>query len=230
VVDNVGNVKTGYEPLDEKLSGGFDRGANILLFGPPIAGKRVFARMFILTGLKSGEACIMSCTNSTAEEESRTFRRLGVDIGEFEEKGLLVYLDFHSRLIGASVTDKPFIRRIPSIIDLASFNVALREVLTEFHRKGLPIRLVFDSISTVMLYNPFQTVSRFLHVTLGRLKSLGSTSLLLLDEGAHSPSDIVTIKGMVDAVVTIKTRNGSRYLKYESEIHNVDWMLYEVRR
>ena len=123
----LGRAKTGYKPLDEKLSGGFDRGDNILLFGPPIAGKKVFARKFILAGLESGEACIVSCTNTTAEDESRTFRKLGVDVSEFEEKGLLVYLDFYSRLIGAPAADKPFVRRIPSIIDLASFNVALRE-------------------------------------------------------------------------------------------------------
>ena len=210
-------ASSGCPLLDEKI-GGLKRGGVFLLLGPPLGGKKLFARKFVAKGLELGEGCIVSITNNTAEKEYENLKTLiGEKVSRFLNDGTLVYIDLYSRVIGIPVEEKPYFRRIPSIVDLASYNVALREVLSKMTLKEIQIRLVFDSISTLLLYNPFQTVSRFLHVLFGKLKSMNTVSLFLLEEEAHDKSQIATILGMCDGVISVKVKNGGRLVKYEAE-------------
>ena len=219
-------ARTGCEPLDSKLTGGVLRGENILLMGPPLAGKRYFSRLFLYTGLQDGEAAILCCTNNTAEGEREAMAKMGLDVSKFEEEGRIAYLDFYTRILGAPLKDKANIRRLPSVMDLASFNLALREFTASFLAKELHIRLVFDSVSTLLIYNPFGMVSRFLHLVFGRLKMYKATSLFLLEEGSHSQSEVNTIVSMVDAVIRVRHDEdvNERLIRYESERVTTDWM------
>jgi len=217
-------VLFGCKSLDEKLKG-FKRGSIFLLLGPPLGGKKLFSRNFIVNGLENGEGCIVSSTNNTAEEEHENLKSLmGEKVDALLDDGRLAYIDLYSRVIGISVKDKPYVKRIPSVVDLASYNVALREVLAGMQMKDLPIRLVFDSISTLLLYNPFQTVSRFLHILFGRLKALKVTSLFLLEEEAHDKSQVTILTGMSDGVVVVKMKDDKRVVRYESEGVSLGWM------
>jgi len=217
-------VRTGCEKLDEKI-GGLRRGDIVLVLGPPLGGKKIFSRSFIAEGLREGESCILCCTNSTAEQEHEALKSLlEEDVDKLLEEGFLAYIDMFSGTIGLSLEERPYLRRIPSVVDLASFNVALREILSSMNRKERKIRLVFDSISTILIYNPFQTVSRFLHILFGRLKSSKVTSLFLLEEEAHEKSMVATIIGICDGVLRIKSENDVKLLKYESEIVRTDWI------
>ena len=217
-------IETGCEAIDERI-GGFRRGAIILVLGPPIGGKRSICRNFIIRGLKLGEGCIVSCTNKTAEQEHEEFRRiLGSDADRLLNEGRLAYIDLFSAAIGLPLEEKQYIKRVPSPSDLTSYNVALRELLLSMRRRELKMRLVFDSVSTLLLYNPFQMVSRFLHILFGRLRAMNVTSLFLLDEEAHEKSVVATVIGMCNGVLRVKSEDGKRLIKYESETARIDWV------
>lgn len=217
-------IETGCKVIDEKV-GGFRRGAIILVLGPPMGGKRDICRNFIARGLRLGDGCIVSCTNATAEQEHEEFKRiLGSDADKFLSEGRLAYIDLFSATIGLPLEEKQYIKRIPSASDLTSYNVALRELLLSMQRKELKMRLVFDSVSTLLLYNPFQTVSRFLHILFGKLRAMKVTSLFLLEEEAHERKVVVTIMGMCNGVLKVKSENEKRLIKYESEVSQTNWI------
>ncbi|RLG02285.1 MAG: hypothetical protein DRN61_06740 [Thaumarchaeota archaeon] len=214
--------KTGCRSLDEKL-GGFRRGEIILLLGPPLSGKKMFSRRFIAEGLRSGEGCVVCCANSTADEERRRLEEAyGGSVSEFIEEGRLVFIDLFSATMGLTLEEGMGVKTIPSLSDLASYNVALREVLAGMQRRELRIRLSFDSLSTLLMYNPPQTVSRFLHILFGRLRSMKVTSLFLLEE-AHDTNIISMIMGFCDSVLWIKTEDSKTLVKLESEDRRLDW-------
>ena len=50
------------------------------------------------------------------------------------------------------------------------------------------------------------------------------TSLFLLEEEAHERSVVVTIMGMCNGVLRIKSENGKRLIKYESEVSQTNWI------
>ena len=214
--------RTGCRSLDEKL-GGFRRGEIVLLLGPPLSGKKTFSRRFIAEGLRGGEGCVVCCANSTADEERRSLEEVyGGSVAEFMEDGRLVFIDLFSATIGLPLEEGRGVKAVSSLSDLASYNVALREVLAGMQRRELHIRLSFDSLSTLLMYNPPQTVSRFLHILFGRLRSMRVTSLFLLEE-AHDANVISMIMGLCDSVVRIKTENSKTLIKLESEGRRLDW-------
>jgi len=223
----VDKAKTGFKPLDEKLDGGLDRGMNVIVLGSPLSGKKIFSKEFLYTGLLEGEACILTCTGNMAEEEHKRFEQLGMNVSEFEEKGLLRYIDFYSRTTGLQYEEKPYIKRISSIMDLTGYNVAIRDLIAEFWRQEIPMRMIFDSVSTLLLYNKFNTVARFLHALLGRLKSVGVISLYLVEEGAHEKDEITTLIAMMDGLIEMKVEDDKRFLRFKSEQKRIDWIPYE---
>ena len=215
---------TGFKVLDEKLSGFFGRGKNILVFGPPMSGKKFFSKTFVYRGLLNGEACIFTCTNNTAEGESRQFTEFGYRVGEFEEEGLLVYVDFYSKTVGLKCEEKKHVRYVSSMMDLTGYNVAVRDLTAKFWREEKPVRLVFDSVTPLLLYNEPRTVMRFLHILFGRLKSLNIISLFLIEEGMHSSEVIVTLTSMVDGVIETKNEDGKHYVRIKSEASDSGWV------
>jgi len=220
-------AKTSFQPLDEKLGGGLCRGCNFLVVGSPLSGKRIFSRRFLCSGLVNGEACVLTCTRSPAEEEHNQLRDMGLDVAEFEEKGTLYYLDFYTRTTGLEYEEKPYVKRIPSIMDLTGYNVAIRDLITKFWRKEVPMRMVFDSLSTLLLYNKFNAVARFLHALLGRLRVVKATSLFLLEEGAHPNEEVTTLMAMMNGVIEMKVEGEKRFVRYKSERERTDWIQYE---
>jgi len=214
--------RTGCRILDEKL-GGFRRGEIVLLLGPPLSGKKLFSRRFIVEGLRSGEGCVVCCANSTADEEKRSLEEVyGGGVSKLMEEGRLVFIDLFSATMGFTLEEGRGVKTIPSLSDLASYNVALREVLAGMQRKELRIRLSFDSLSTLLMYNPPQTVSRFLHILFGRLRSMKVTSLFLLEE-AHDKNVISLIMGFCDSVVWVRVEGSKMLIKLESESRRLDW-------
>ena len=217
----------GFRLLDERPESIIRRGSVILASGPPLSGKRIFAKRFAYAGLQSGECCIFTCTNNPAEEERREFAEYGMDVSEFESAGTMAYIDFYSRGAGIKCDETELIKRVASLMDLTGYNVALRDLLTKFWRMEKPIRIVFDSLSTLLLYNDARTVTRFLHMMLGKLRSVNATSLLVLEEGAHPPEILTIIKSMANALIEFKEdERGAQYLRVRSESAFLDWMPY----
>ena len=177
--------------------------------------------------MRGGEGCVVCCTNSTADDERRGLEEVyGGGVSEFMEEGRLVFIDLFSATMGLTLEEEKGVKTIPSLSDLASYNVALREVLAGMQRRELQIRLSFDSLSTLLMYNPPQTVSRFLHILFGRLRSMRVTSLFLLEE-AHDANVISMIMGLCDSVVRIKTEDSKTLIKLESEGRRLDWISCE---
>lgn len=213
-----------FETLDKRLGYFFRRGSNLLVLGPPMSGKKFFSKTFAYRGLLDGEACIFTCTNDTAENESKQFNEFGYDVKQFEAEGSLVYVDFYSKTIGLKCEEKKHVKYVSSMMDLTAYNVAVRDLTVEFWRKRKPIRLVFDSVTALLLYNEIRTVIRFLHILFGRLKNLKAISLFLVEEGMHSHEVIVTLTSMVDGVIETKNKNEKHYVKVKSETLSLEWI------
>ena len=45
--------------------------------------------------------------------------------------------------------------------------------------------MVFDTLSTFVIYNPKDSIKKFLSVVEGRLRSANATTIYLIDEGVH---------------------------------------------
>lgn len=203
-----------------KISDEIPDGTNILITGDLFSGKDLFSKKFIMEGLANGEACIYISTNESAEKILDDLK--GSKLENFS------IIDSVSSRFGATV-ELPFseqIRYVESPVDLTMMMVATNEFIDLYknQRNISKIRIVLDSISTLLMYSSLRTIFKFLHVLTTRVKAEGAVSLVLMEEGAHDEIEIKTIQQLMHGIITLNgqelTIKGFTNLKVKYKLEN----------
>ncbi|AXV38397.1 MAG: hypothetical protein CIT01_09375 [Methanobacterium sp. BRmetb2] len=182
-----------------KISSDIPPGTNILISGDLFSGKDVFSKKFVTEGLSDGEACIYISTNESAEKILDDLTGLNLEN--------LSIIDCVSSRFGATV-ELPFseqIRYVESPVDLTMMMVATNEFMDLYtnNRNIRKIRIVLDSISTLLMYSSLRTIFKFLHVLTTRVKTVGAVCLVLMEEGAHDEIEIKTIQQLMHGLISL---------------------------
>jgi len=90
----ISRVKSGVPHFDSLVEGGFKEKSMNLVVGRPGSGKTIFAIMFLLEGLKNGEASIYITFEEKKEKLYEDMRSFGWDLAKYEEKGLFAYMEY----------------------------------------------------------------------------------------------------------------------------------------
>jgi KaiC/GvpD/RAD55 family RecA-like ATPase len=178
------HAPSGLVELDAALKGGFIKPSNLLMIGAPLCEKRELGMYILSEGLQREEAAIYISTSQTAEEVSLHWREYGLRTN-WEQENRTRFVDCYSRMLGANSPDTESIRRIPSILDYTKLSVTVNEMCSGFVLKNTGVRLMFDSLSSFLIYSSLQTVMRFLHVFMGQLRKQNVLAFFVLEEGAH---------------------------------------------
>ncbi|MCW4000763.1 MAG: RAD55 family ATPase [Candidatus Bathyarchaeota archaeon] len=186
---SAGLFPSGIPALDVALKGGFARPSNLLVMGDPWSSKREVGLTMLSAGLRNNEAAICISATKTAEEIRARWLECGLT-PTFEQEGRVKFVDCYSKMIGVNASDTPSIKRVPSIIEYTKLTVAVNEWCSGFFFKNTVVRVLFDSLSTLLIYSSLQTVMRFLHIFLGQLRKQNVLGFLIVEEGAH---DLLTV-------------------------------------
>jgi circadian clock protein KaiC len=94
-------VPTGITRLDEMLGGkGVFRGSSVLVTGSPGTGKTSIGAAFAAAACQRGERALMFAFEESAAQIVRNMRSIGIDLGQWMEKGLLEILSARPTLHG----------------------------------------------------------------------------------------------------------------------------------
>jgi circadian clock protein KaiC len=155
-------ISTGIEGLDELLTGGLIRGANIMIEGLPGTGKSTIAMQFILAGIDRGEPGIYISLEESPVRLYRDAASFGWDFRKLESENKLRVIATSSRsLIEQMHKGGPLIEAIHEIgarrgvIDTVSmlqsasntpedFRETLRSLIVGLEREGLTLLLTRD--------------------------------------------------------------------------------------
>lgn len=206
-------IPSGVPGLDELIQGGFPVGTNLLLLGAPMTGKTTMAMQFIYKGLTLGEGGIFISTNETAEDVQKKMTLFSWDTSSFEEMGIMKYVDCYGMMIDNKLSDTLSIKRVPSILAFTSLSVVLSEMCSHFWKLQKQLRIVFDSISSLLLYTRPDAVLRFLHVLLGRFKRMDAVSILTLEEGMHGETVETTLKQLCEGAFRLTQIGNERAIR-----------------
>ena len=191
--------------LKPRLDANVDPGTNILFTGPPLTGKRALCLDLLADGVDDGEGAIVVTTKDSATRvlndfESRT---------PYEGKPVAV-VDCVTKQQGVGdVREDDRIRYASSPVDMTGIGIQLSEVLQAFYqqRNIERNRVMLHSLSTLLMYSDLQTVFRFLHVFTGRIQSVDGLGLFCIDESAHDPQTLNTLKQLFDGIA--RTEEGA---------------------
>ncbi len=190
---------------------------NVMVLGPPLSGKSILVRNIVYEKVLEGFGGIYVTTKDTAEDVLRTMEDVDVKV-----------VDCVSKTIFSDAPDTENIKRV-SIMDLTGISVRINAFLEEFWKSGRrDVVMVFDSVSTVLMYLNPQMVFRFLHVLTNRMKSFGAFAFYTVDEGMHDEKVVAMLKQLLSGVIELRDDGNSRFFRYISPSKRMEWRRFDI--
>ncbi len=176
------------------------KGSIVLLSGSTLSGISTITKYLCLDALERDEAIIYISTKDSGEKIQQWFSE------RIETKGLgVVDCISKSLRMETDIKDSEWIKYVSSSVDLTGISVKYSNLLEKLWnvKNYEDIRIVIDSLSTILMYSNAQTVFRFLHILTGRIKKLDGYGIFTLEE---TPEDVETksINQLMDVITEIK--------------------------
>jgi hypothetical protein len=199
-----------YEFGDDLPVSGVAPGTNLLVSGPAMAGSRDLALRLVTDGNDRGEGMVVVTTNKGGEKV----------LAECE--GLCESLERHRFGIVDCVSQQHgrerFAERIETVsspADLTGMGIEFSSLYQTVHRSSAErVRAGLYSISTLLMYNEFQTVSRFVHTVGGRIAATDGLGVFLIDPTTQDERVVNTMTQLCDGRVDVRERDdGTRELR-----------------
>ncbi|MBN2478389.1 hypothetical protein JXB01_03815 [Candidatus Micrarchaeota archaeon] len=188
-------ISTGIEGLDIILEGGYLKSGLVMLIGPTGMEKNAFAYHFAVEGIKNKEIIIYINADSTKKDLLKKSSSLGFDINKED----VIFIDCYSKTLGGDEEEegeKPNEVKLSGPSALNDLSLAVKDIIG--NNPNREFRVIFHSLSTFLLYNPQESIIKFLQVVGGRLREEKATALFLVEEGMHEKKLVATIEHMMD--------------------------------
>jgi KaiC/GvpD/RAD55 family RecA-like ATPase len=199
-------MPAGVAELDLILEGGFANPGNVIVIGPSGTEKAVLAYHFAAAAA-SNENSYIICGNSSARDIIKKAATFGISL----DRPNVYFIDCYSATLGKPAESTPTVMTISGPSALNDLSLMLNEAMKA--STGKRMRVVFDTLSTFVVYNPKDSIRKFLTVIDGRLKSAGATTLFLIDEGVHDKQLVSLLEQGMDEIYTITDTGGKFFLR-----------------
>ncbi len=192
-------MNTGIAELDPLIGGGLKEKSNVLVIGPPGIEKLSIALKFMEAGAEMGDGLLYITTDvAPTDIESQNAKISGDGV---------IFIDCYSWTLGSHENTRKDIL-VPGPSALNDLSIGIAQAMQKLFKPEKKVRVVMQSLSTLLLYNNPEVVYRFTQITGARLKASNATTLFLIEEGMHDEKVEATIKHLVDAVIEIKNEEG----------------------
>ncbi|MHA2358173.1 MAG: RAD55 family ATPase [Candidatus Heimdallarchaeaceae archaeon] len=188
------SVKTSIDILVHQVTSSL-----ILMVGESGTAKEEMAFRFIEDGLNKGESVLAVLFAHSTFDYIEELKKRELDVDKLLEKGQLNFIDAMS--FRATPKEKP-----PNTIFLENANdlLILSININDISLKSSKLRIVFDQLSLITLYNTPMHVLNFLQSLAARIRQREQCALLLLDTGVIEEHIENTLHTIVDILVEAK--------------------------
>ncbi len=202
-------IMTGFPSFDA-ATGGLDVRKTYLVTGNKESGKEDFSYRLAASSL-NGKLSVVYVTNNKSNTDLLSeFTARSLNIAQYLGVSMTI-LDNYVRSIAPQAGDNNYTKVLNGPVDLTGLTVAVSSKNSDLLKDGRTVVNIFDSISSLLLYNNPVTMFRFLQYICGRAKMSGVTTVFLLDEQMHTPEVNETVRSLVDGIISLKLDNGKRY-------------------
>ncbi|MBD3249310.1 hypothetical protein GF336_04660 [Candidatus Woesearchaeota archaeon] len=184
-----------------------------IIVSPPLEGKKELMFQLIRRALQDKEPVIFLLTDTSPEEIKKELLKSKIYYGA--KKGLLNFIDCYSQQAGNDVSDTKDTRRISGPLAFNEISIALAQLEKDLFNTSKSHTIIFDSLSTILMYSNPQMAGRFLQILIAKIKNAGGSVLFTLEEGMHNKKDMITIEHLMQAIIHLKQKNNKIMIKAE---------------
>jgi KaiC/GvpD/RAD55 family RecA-like ATPase len=180
--------------LIETLAGDISRGENLVLCLTTADRLKQNNIDIVKTMAGKGYHLIIITTNQPSEVLKKNYERSGIDITE------LSFIDaITGYAIGTKPPDEQDVRFISNPSNLTDLGIAITGALDEFSDKHPCI--LFDSVSTMLIYLPSANISKFIHYISNRLRLMDTPGIFLAVSKGLDPMMISNLSTFMDDIL-----------------------------
>ena len=210
------SVKTRIDILVEKIEKSL-----ILLVGESGTAKEELGYRFIVDGIENDETIIAILFAHSSIEFVEELKKRSEKITQYLNAGKIYFIDALS-FRSLPKEKLPNTTLLESVSDLLTLSVKINEISL----KSSKLRIIFDQVSLLMLYNDPKQVLNFVQTLAARVRQRKQTALLIMDSGVidekieralHSMADIMVETKRRDVAEGIKQLVRVKFAKYEYE-------------
>ncbi|MDY7082253.1 MAG: ATPase domain-containing protein [Halobacteria archaeon] len=195
---DVSNI-TALGPIKE-----LEPGTTLLISGPVMSGKRGLALEFLAQGSKNNEASIVISTDKDAESILEEYEETTGDSEPSKFGAGIGVIDcYGSGKSGENDNPTRRIRHVSSPSDLTGLSIQISELIEEFE-DAAGIRIAMVSVSTLLMYLDTETVFKFIHVFVSRIRNADGVAFFVLDSSSVEPTTLSTLKQPFDGVIEVR--------------------------
>ena len=198
-------------------------GKAFILVGPPVSGESEFLYQYLQHNLNSSEPVIYVMTDTSPEEMKKDMIQKKIFVAKFETDKVLQYIDCYSKNAGDSLPEQPNIKRTSGPLALNELSIALSSIQSEIYSKNPKHRIIFQSLSTLLMYSNANAVARFIQVLISKIKKAGGGVLFTIEEGMHDSQTITTLEHLMDGIIEIKKEGAQTKVKARGIDGYEDW-------
>lgn len=186
-------------PLDD-----IEPGTNLLVAGPSMGGVRRLALRLVTDGNDRGEGMLAVTTTKSGEKVRDECKRLCGSL----DRSRFGIVDCVSQQQGSRRTPE-YVETVSSPGDLTGIGIEFSGLYQRVHRNGNErVRAGLFSLSTLLMYAEFRTVSRFVHTLTGRISATDGLGVFLVDPTTHDERVVNTIAQLCDARIDVRESDG----------------------
>ena len=214
-------LSTGIKDLDIILEGGYNNPSNIMIIGSTGMEKACFGFQFAASGKKTKETTFIIASDGSPTSIISKAKGAGIDL----KKDNIHFIDCYSATLGGKKTpeNSEKITFVPGPGALNDLSLAINEAIKK--SAGKKMRILFYSLSTFVLYNPKDSIIKFLKVIGGRLKNAEATTLFLVEEGVHDKQLISLLEHSMDATYEVLEKENNMELDIPTMKMNIPFKL-----
>jgi len=180
-----------------------------LVLSKPLEGKREFIEDYARNAIKENKALLFVLTDKSPEQLKQELLK---DKIFFKN---IYFVDCYSQQAGLNCQKSENIRYVSGPLALNELSIAISDFQREFLKKETPHLIIFDSISTLLMYSNAEAIGRFLQIIIAKIKNLEGDMLFTIEQGMHDDKTVVTIEHLMDTILEVK-KEGNKLLMKES--------------
>jgi hypothetical protein len=180
-----------------------------LILSKPLEGKQESIDNYVKNAIKENKTLLFVLTDKNPEQLKQELLK---DKLFFKS---LYFVDCYSQQAGLNCQKAENIKYVSGPLALNEISIAVSDFQREFLKKEMHHLIIFDSISTLLMYSNADAIGRFLQILIAKIKNLEGNMLFTLEEGMHDEKAVVTIEHLMDSVTEVK-KDGNKILTKES--------------